>query len=132
MARTLILVTCIALLAVGCGEEQQKKAEQFGKTLGEKAGAAWSKAKTFTIEQKDELVGWWNEKKPDAQAAYESAKKKAAEAGEDAEQALDASWEKLQEAWAKIPEATKEGWQAARDAVIAAYEAFKAEAAKHD
>ena len=132
MARTLILVTCVALLAMGCGEEQKQKAEQLGKTIGEKAGAAWSKVKTFTVEQKDELVGWWNDKKPEAQATYEAAKKKAAEAGKDAEQALDASWDKVQEAWAKIPEATKDGWQAARDAAIAAYEAFKAEAAKHE
>ena len=131
MARMLPLLVCVAFLVAGCGEEQQKKAEELGKTIGEKTGQAWNKVKTFSAEQKDEFNAWWADKKPEAQKSYEAARKKAAEAGEDAEQALDASWEKLQEAWAKLPQATKDGWQATRDAVAAAWEAFQKEVAKH-
>ena len=131
MPRTLALFVVTALLLAGCGEEQKQKAEDAGRSIGEKAGKTWNKVKEFSAEQKEEFAGWLKDKKPEMEATYEKAKKKAAEAGKDAEKAFDASYQKAKDAFAKIPEASKDGWQAARDAAAAAYEAFQREAAKH-
>lgn len=132
MIRTTALVLTAAFLFAACGDEQKQKIEEAGRSVGEKAGAAWAKVKTFTVEQKDEAVKLWDEHKGDLAARYEKVKAKGGELGEDAKKALAARKDDFDAALAKAKDAGKDGWEAARDGVIAAYEAFRAELAKHE
>ena len=65
-------------------------------------------------------------------AGDEKAKEKAGAKSEDAKKALAERWKDVESAMAKAKEATGEGWVTARDAVMNAIEAFKAELAKHE
>ena len=125
MARTLPLFVITALLLAGCGEENKQKVEDAGRSIGEKAGQAWSKVKTFTADQKDEAVKYWDENKDDLKARYDKAKEKGGET-------LEARKKDFEAALAKAKEVGKDGWEAARDGVTAAYEAFQKELAKHE
>ena len=132
MKPTPFLVMFLALLLTACGEEQKAKVEDAGRTLGEKAGAAWSKVKTFTAEQKDEAVKLWDANKDGLAERYEKVKDKSGELSEDARTTLAERWKDVEGALAKAKEAGKDGWAAARDGVTAAYEAFQRELAKHE
>ena len=132
MIRITTLLLCTALLLAGCGEESKKKAEELGQTVGEKAGEAWNKVKTFTAEQKDEAVKLWDANKDGLAERYEKVKDKSGELSEDARTTLAERWKDVEGALAKAKEAGKDGWAAARDGVTAAYEAFQRELAKHE
>ena len=132
MTRLPIALACFALLLVGCGEEQQKKMKDAGQTVGEKAGKAWTKVKTFSAEQKDEAVKLWDENKDGLAARYEKVKAKSGDWSADAKESLDARWKDVEAALAKAKDAGVDGWGAARDAVASAYEAFHKELAKHE
>lgn len=125
MARMLPLFVITALLLAGCGEENKEKVEDAGRTIGEKAGQAWNKVKTFTAEQKDEAVKYWDENKGPLQDRYEKVKEKGGET-------LAARKKDFEAALAKAKEVGKEGWDSARNGVTAAYEAFQKELAKHE
>ena len=127
MKRSLLPVLALvsALVLAGCGEEQKEKLKETGTTIGEKAGQAWTKVKTFTVEQKDKAIEFWDENKDGLNERYEKVKDKGGEA-------LAARKKDFEAALAKAKEAGKDGWEASRDAVKAAFDAFEKEVAKHE
>jgi hypothetical protein len=127
------LLGCALLLVAlaGCGEETKEKMKDAGRSIGEKAGHAWSEVREFASDKKDQALALFAESKDALAAQFEKARAKSKDWGTDARGALESKWQAVQETYAKAKDAGAEGWGAARDAFVAAYEAFQAELAKH-
>ena len=121
MRTLLVLGAVLALMVIpGCGDSQDLEAQDVQEKLGE----TWDAVKTYAAKKRKEAGAFFAKSMERSKALYEAAKQKAAAGTEDAKTALDAKWKDVQQAYDRMKDASAEKWGQARDAFVAAYEAF--------
>jgi hypothetical protein len=110
----------LALLA-GCGDGKEYR------DLKKEAGETWDAAKAWGSAKRAEAEKVYASSVDSLSKTYEASKAKAAAAGGDAAKTLEAKWGDVQSKLTEMKATTGEKWEKARDAFVAAYEAFKRE-----
>jgi hypothetical protein len=117
-AATLLLLTSFAL--AGCGDDDAAL-----NRVKEETGEAWDAIKAWSAEKKDRAVEVFAERKEAVNESYMRLKEKSADWSEERKRELEAGWRKVESTYQRAETATAEGWNEARDAFVAAYEAFE-------
>lgn len=125
MRLTAIALTLGLLLATGFGCGDSESLQQIQKGLQQ----TWDGVKSFTVEQRGEAESFFTKSLEGMDDQYEAAKKKASELGGDASEKLQGQWADLSTKLEAMKSASGEKWEKAKDAFVAAYEAFQAEMA---
>jgi hypothetical protein len=125
IALALALVLAASPLLGGCGDKEKLK------DIGDKAAATWKAVAAYSVEQKDKALTFFGTQMGNLEGQWSKAKEKSADWSADAKAVLEDKWTDVQGAYAKTKDATGEAWVKARDAFVAAYEAFQAELAKN-
>ncbi len=118
------LVCALALMLSGCGDKEKLK------DIGNKATATWKAVASYTVAQKDKALTFFGERFSDLGDQWANAKEKSAGWSAETRSVLESKWAVVQRKYAETKDATGEHWAKARDAFVAAYDAFKAELAK--
>ena len=121
MRTLLVLGFALALIiSSGCGDSPDPET----KDLQEKAGETWEAVKKYAAKKQKEAVAYFGKGMERTKSLWEAAKKKAAAGTEATREAMDAKWQDVQKAYDRMKNASAEKWEQARDAFVAAYEAF--------
>ena len=118
----IVLLSSLCLVSlVACGDSEEATRIRDG------LDQAWDGLKAWSVKERAEAEAAFADALENLGDDFEVAKKKAADAGEDASEALDAKWQDVTRKLEELKASGSEDWEKAQRAFRKAYEAFRAE-----